>query len=370
MTCVSWPSPPGSATATCPCCCRAAAGAGGSADTAAWRLESPGPVSRVEVLSGPTGPVSRHPKGDVGWSLVNAAAADHLSLTEGPPEQAAAALRDTLRLYGPPQDDGWARQLEGIRSLDVAAHRAPAALRRAAELRPRAVDHARGRRAGLPGRQRLPAGLRARTLLARHAAINSFTELTLRSLQRGVDQGAGHCARRLGADRMSAAPGAAQAGPVSDGSGAGGVGASGAIDAGPGAPEPKIDTLREAFDALLVDVTKRALGVRLLRIDAPGRSPVTRSAPRTGRAALSARAGSAWRLGTGARAGLRAGRPGPPSTAPVAGVRRAWACGFFGLLGPQGPMPLHLTEFVRERLHQHGDPAAGALPRRLSPPAC
>ncbi|HRC36470.1 MAG TPA: hypothetical protein PK420_00245, partial [Rubrivivax sp.] len=56
---------------------------------------------------------------------------------------------------------------------------------------------------------------------------------------------------------MSAAPGAAQAGPVSDGSGAGGVGASGAIDAGPGAPEAKIDTLREAVDALLADVTKQ-----------------------------------------------------------------------------------------------------------------
>jgi type VI secretion system protein ImpH len=29
---------------------------------------------------------------------------------------------------------------------------------------------------------------------------------------------------------------------------------------------------------------------------------------------------------------------------------------FFGLFGPMGPMPLHLTEFVRERLRQHGDP--------------
>ena len=28
---------------------------------------------------------------------------------------------------------------------------------------------------------------------------------------------------------------------------------------------------------------------------------------------------------------------------------------FFGMLGPQGPMPLHFTEYVRERLHQHGD---------------
>jgi len=31
---------------------------------------------------------------------------------------------------------------------------------------------------------------------------------------------------------------------------------------------------------------------------------------------------------------------------------------FFGLLGPQGPMPLHFTEYVRERSHQHGDPTA------------
>lgn len=29
---------------------------------------------------------------------------------------------------------------------------------------------------------------------------------------------------------------------------------------------------------------------------------------------------------------------------------------FFGLLGPQGPMPLHLTEFVRDRLRHHDDP--------------
>ena len=37
-------------------------------------------------------------------------------------------------------------------------------------------------------------------------------------------------------------------------------------------------------------------------------------------------------------------------TAPRLGVR------FFGLLGPQGPMPLHLTEYTRERLRLRGDP--------------
>lgn len=30
---------------------------------------------------------------------------------------------------------------------------------------------------------------------------------------------------------------------------------------------------------------------------------------------------------------------------------------FFGLLGPQGPLPLHLTEYVRDRRHHHGDSA-------------
>jgi len=36
--------------------------------------------------------------------------------------------------------------------------------------------------------------------------------------------------------------------------------------------------------------------------------------------------------------------------APRLGVR------LFGLLGPHGPLPLHLTEYVRERLRQRGDP--------------
>ena len=38
-----------------------------------------------------------------------------------------------------------------------------------------------------------------------------------------------------------------------------------------------------------------------------------------------------------------------PGATPRLGVR------FFGLLGPQGPMPLHFTEYVRERLRYRGD---------------
>ena len=48
-----------------------------------------------------------------------------------------------------------------------------------------------------------------------------------------------------------------------------------------------------------------------------------------------------------APAGLASFTPGP--AAPRLGVR------FFGLLGPLGPMPVHFTEYVRERLRYRGD---------------
>ncbi|WP_259294832.1 type VI secretion system baseplate subunit TssG [Paraburkholderia sp. DHOC27] len=39
---------------------------------------------------------------------------------------------------------------------------------------------------------------------------------------------------------------------------------------------------------------------------------------------------------------------------------------FFGLLGPNGPLPLHLTDFARERILHHGDPTFSRLLDMLS----
>lgn len=39
---------------------------------------------------------------------------------------------------------------------------------------------------------------------------------------------------------------------------------------------------------------------------------------------------------------------------------------FFGLFGPQGPMPLHITEFVRDRLRNHRDPTLVAFADTLT----
>jgi type VI secretion system protein ImpH len=74
--------------------------------------------------------------------------------------------------------------------------------------------------------------------------------------------------------------------------------------------------------------------------------------PRVGKAARPSQ--EALRLGQDAEldfapAAIESFDPSAPA-APRLGVR------FFGLLGPQGPMPLHLTEYTRERLRLRGDP--------------
>jgi type VI secretion system protein ImpG len=151
-----------------------------------WRLEAAGPASRVEALVNPTPPVSRRPHGDIGWRLVSQLALNHLSLTGATPEQAAAALRNTLTLYGPPEGAAWARQVDGVHALAArpTVRRLPfegpltfgAGVEIVLELDELAY-------------QGVSAFLMASVLerfFARHAAINSFTQLTLRTLQRGV----------------------------------------------------------------------------------------------------------------------------------------------------------------------------------------
>ena len=76
--------------------------------------------------------------------------------------------------------------------------------------------------------------------------------------------------------------------------------------------------------------------------------------PRFGRALRPAH--EALRLGQEpeldfAPAALASFDPAPPA-------RRAWACASSACSGPQGPMPLHFTEYVRERLRYRGDATA------------
>ena len=150
-----------------------------------WQLDAPGPVARIDCLRGPTRPVSRRPVGEIGWQLVSHLTQNHLALGDNA-EAAAASLRDTLRLYGPPHDGGWAHQAEGLRSL-----RTRAAVRRLPM--PGPLSFGSGIEIELEvdeqafqGASAFALGAVLEQFFARHAAINSFTQFSLRSTQRGL----------------------------------------------------------------------------------------------------------------------------------------------------------------------------------------
>lgn len=152
---------------------------------AQWRLDGPGPVLRVDAVRGPTRPVTRRPVGELGWSLVSHLTLNHLSLIGESPERAAAALRTMLGLYAPPEDVSWSRQADGVRSLAARTvvrrlpFKGPLSFGTGVEIVLELDELAY---------QGSSAFLFASVLecfFARHAAINSFTQLTLRTPQRG-----------------------------------------------------------------------------------------------------------------------------------------------------------------------------------------
>jgi len=151
----------------------------------AWQLESPGPVSGVDAMTAPTKPLSRQSVGAYGWNLVSQLSINHLALAGEDPEQAAAGIRAMLRLYGPVDDVAWARQVDGLRSLAVQS-----IVRRLPLKGPLSFGNGLSIEIELDelAFQGTSAFMMATVLeryLARHAAINSFSQTTMRSSQRG-----------------------------------------------------------------------------------------------------------------------------------------------------------------------------------------
>lgn len=151
----------------------------------AWRLDGPGPVRRVDALRMPTRPRSRRPVGDPGWSLVSHLATNHLSLVGESPQRAAAALRTLLALYAPADDPAWARQVDGVRALEARTRvrrlpfAGPMSFGSGIEIVLELDDLA------FQGGSAFLLASVLECFFARHAAINAFTQLTLRTPQRG-----------------------------------------------------------------------------------------------------------------------------------------------------------------------------------------
>jgi len=147
-------------------------------------------------------------------------------------------------------------------------------------------------------------------------------------------------ARRLGAGSVNWSP------PPAEYAGRPPGGAAGPLGSGPALAPLRAQELERLLADVATEPWAHDFFALLRRIDAlRPESPRTGQARRPGQEAL--RLGQVPELDFAPAALARFdSRDGLP---PRLGVR------FFGLLGPQGPMPLHFTEYVRERQHQHGD---------------
>jgi len=155
------------------------------ATASTWTLDVAGPAGRIETLRGPTRPVQRLARGDVGWSLVSLLTLNYLSIAGEDSRRAAAALRSLMALHGPEQDVSWAKQVEGIQAVD-----AKAVVRRLPFPGPltfgcgvevtTTVDEL-----GFQGSSAFLLGCVLEHFFARHASANSFSETIVRSATRG-----------------------------------------------------------------------------------------------------------------------------------------------------------------------------------------
>jgi type VI secretion system protein ImpG len=158
---------------------------GGSTGQAGWSLDAAGAIAQVRCITGPTRPHQRHGDGDIGWSLISHLSLNYLSIAGDDPARAAAALRGMLALYGPTHDMGWAKQLDGL--LSVQARQVvrrlpmggPLTFGTGIEVVASMDDMA------FQGSSAFLLGCLLERFFARHVALNTFSETVLRTVSRG-----------------------------------------------------------------------------------------------------------------------------------------------------------------------------------------
>lgn len=143
------------------------------------------PVSGVQIVAGPSRPLSAMREVSASWQLINLLSLNHLSLMDTDAEQGAQALRELLSLFAMSSDAATRRQIDGLRSVStrpvVRRHPAPGpiAFGRGIDVRLE-VDEL-----SFEGASAFLLGSVLHRHLARHASMNNFVQTTLSSLTRG-----------------------------------------------------------------------------------------------------------------------------------------------------------------------------------------
>lgn len=147
-----------------------------------FQLEAGAPVAAVRCVAGPTRPRPSFAEGDHAWRLVSHLSLNYLSLCDADPENGATTLRDLLALYADPRDPALQKQVDGVRRAETTV------IRRRLPL-PGPLTFGRGLQLTLTfdeakyvgGSYFLLSAVLAR-FFAKYVALNSFTELTVKTL--------------------------------------------------------------------------------------------------------------------------------------------------------------------------------------------
>jgi type VI secretion system protein ImpG len=143
------------------------------------------PVAAIRVLHGPSRPVSAISEGGINWRLISQLSLGHQTLTGQSPDTSARALRELLALYTVLGDPAVARQASAL---------SKATLTPVTRRLPGAGPLTYGRGVGIEltvdegqfaGSSPYLFGAVLERFLARHVGLNSFTECSLASAQRG-----------------------------------------------------------------------------------------------------------------------------------------------------------------------------------------
>jgi type VI secretion system protein ImpG len=150
-----------------------------------FSLQSGAPVDAVRCVAGPSAPRPSHAHGEVAWRLMNHLSLNYLSLVDGDSKQGSAALRDMLALYADLGDPSARKQVAGVRSV---ASRG--VIRPLPGVEP--LSFGRGLEISVECDESAFQGSGAFLLasvlerfLAKYVSINSFTEMVLRTTERG-----------------------------------------------------------------------------------------------------------------------------------------------------------------------------------------
>lgn len=149
-----------------------------------FTLETSAPVQAVRCVAGPTPPRPSRAEGEFSWRLVSHLSLNYLSLADAE-GGGVQALRDILKLYGDTSDPSVARQIEGVKGVEVR----PMTLRVPT---PGPIAFARGLEIELTleesafyGTGFFLLGAVLERFFAKYASINSFTETVVRTIERG-----------------------------------------------------------------------------------------------------------------------------------------------------------------------------------------